>query len=257
MTRLRTDGLRLGYGERTVVEHLDLTVPDGALTAIVGPNACGKSTLLRSLVRLLRPEAGSVVLDGRSIATWRPKAVARELGFLPQGTTTPEGIRVVGLVRRGRYARQPAIGTWTRADDEAVAAALDDAGVADLADRRVSALSGGQRQRVWIAMVLAQETPYLLLDEPTTFLDIAHQYELLRLLRRLVDDGRTVVAVLHDLNQACRFADHLVAMRDGAVVATGAPAEIVDAALVERVFGLACEVLPDPVTGTPMIVPHA
>ncbi|UUW89858.1 ABC transporter ATP-binding protein [Pimelobacter simplex] len=257
MSRLRTEGLRLGYGERTVVEHLDLTVPDGVFTAIVGPNACGKSTLLRSLVRLLKPEAGSVVLDGRTIATWRPKAVARELGFLPQGTTTPDGIRVVGLVRRGRYARQPAIGTWTRADDAAVAAALDAAGVADLADRRVSALSGGQRQRVWIAMVLAQETPYLLLDEPTTFLDIAHQYELLRILRRLVDDGRTVVAVLHDLNQACRFADHVVAMRDGAVVATGAPAEVVDAALVERVFGLACAVLPDPITGTPMVVPHA
>ncbi|KAB2812021.1 ABC transporter ATP-binding protein [Pimelobacter simplex] len=257
MSRLRTEGLRLGYGERTVVEHLDLTVPDGVFTAIVGPNACGKSTLLRSLVRLLKPEAGSVVLDGRTIATWRPKAVARELGFLPQGTTTPDGIRVVGLVRRGRYARQPAIGTWTRADDAAVAAALDAAGVADLAERRVSALSGGQRQRVWIAMVLAQETPYLLLDEPTTFLDIAHQYELLRLLRRLVDDGRTVVAVLHDLNQACRFADHVVAMRDGAVVAAGAPAEVVDAELVEQVFGLACDVVPDPITGTPMIVPHA
>ncbi|WP_436702251.1 ABC transporter ATP-binding protein [Nocardioides sp. BYT-33-1] len=257
MSRLRTEGLRLGYGERTVVEHLDLTVPDGVLTAIVGPNACGKSTLLRSLVRLLRPEEGSVVLDGRSIAAWRPKAVARELGFLPQGTTTPDGIRVVGLVRRGRYARQPVLGTWTRADDVAVAAALDAAGVADLADRRVADLSGGQRQRVWIAMVLAQETPALLLDEPTTFLDIAHQYELLRLLRRLVDEGRTVVAVLHDLNQACRFADHVVAMRDGAVVAAGPPAEVVDAALVERVFGLACEVLPDPVTGTPMVVPHA
>lgn len=257
MTRLRTEGLRLGYGDRTVVERLDLTVPDGAFTAIVGPNACGKSTLLRSLVRLLRPEEGSVLLDGRSIATWRPKAVARELGFLPQGTTTPDGIRVIGLVRRGRYARQSAVGTWTRADDAAVGVAMAAAGIADLADRRVVELSGGQRQRVWVAMVLAQETPYLLLDEPTTFLDIAHQYELLRLLRRLVDDGRTVVAVLHDLNQAARFADHVVAVRDGRVVAAGPPADVVTAPIVEEVFGLPCEVVPDPVTGTPMVVPHA
>jgi iron complex transport system ATP-binding protein len=257
MVRLRTEGLALAYGERRVVEDLDLAIPERELTAIVGPNACGKSTTLRALVRLLRPDAGAVLLDGRPVGEWRAKAVARELGFLPQGTTAPDGIRVETLVRRGRYARQSLLGTWSPADDTAVAEAMAAAGVDDLGGRPVAELSGGQRQRVWVAMVLAQETPYLLLDEPTTFLDIAHQYELLRLLRRLVDDGRTVVAVLHDLNQACRFADHVVAMRDGRVVASGRPAEIVTADLVEAVFGLACEVLPDPVTGTPMVVPHA
>lgn len=256
MNRLTAEGLALGYGDRRVVEGLDLAVPDRAFTAIVGPNACGKSTLLRSLVRLLRPEDGVVLLDGRAIATFRAKAVARELGFLPQGTTAPEGIRVVGLVRRGRYARQSVLGTWTRADEEAVEEAMRAAGVTDLADRVVAELSGGQRQRVWIAMVLAQETPYLLLDEPTTFLDIAHQYELLRLLRLLVEEGRTVVAVLHDINQAGRFADHVVAMRDGRVVADGRPSEVITSATVADVFGLASDVVPDPITGTPMVVPH-
>ena len=255
--RLRAEALDLGYGERRVVEGLDLEIPDRAFTAIVGPNACGKSTILRSLVRLLGPRAGEVLLDDRPLGSWRSKPVARELGFLPQGTVTPDGIRVEGLVRRGRYAHQSALGTWTAEDNVAVAAAMADAGVEELAERPVAELSGGQRQRVWVAMVLAQQTPYLLLDEPTTFLDIAHQHELLRLLRGLVDDGRTVVAVLHDLNQACRFADRVVALRDGRVVAAGAPAEVVDARLVEDVFGLPCDVVPDPVTGTPMVVPHA
>jgi len=256
MTRLHTEGLSLGYGDLPVVAGLDLAIPDGAFTAIVGPNACGKSTTLRALVRLLRADAGVVLLDGADLARWRPKAVARELGFLPQGTITPEGIRVVGLVRRGRYARQSVLGTWSPADDAAVASAMEAAGVTDLADRVVAELSGGQRQRVWIAMVLAQETPYLLLDEPTTFLDIAHQYELLRLLRTLVDQGRTVVAVLHDINQAGRFADHVVAMRDGRVVAGGAPADVITSAIVHDVFGLASDVVPDPLTSTPMVVPH-
>lgn len=224
---------------------------------LIGPNACGKSTTLQSLVRLITPSAGTVYLDDRDIASWRKKAVARQVGFLPQTPAVPEGLRVDGLVRRGRYARQSAIGLWTDEDDDAVAAAMEWAGVADLADRPVAQLSGGQRQRVWMAMVLAQETPYLLLDEPTTSLDIAHQYDLLRLLRRLVDDGRTVVAVLHDLNQACRFADHIVVMRDGRVIDAGAPVDIVTAELVLAVFGLRCDVVPDPITATPMVVPHA
>ena len=257
MSRLRARELSLGYGDRLVVEDLALEVPHGAFTAIVGPNACGKSTLLRALVRLQPVRTGSVELDGRPIGSWRAKEVAREVGFLPQSTVSPEGIRVEALVRRGRYAHQSMLGAWSPADERAVAAAMAAAGVEDLADRPLAELSGGQRQRVWIAMVLAQDTAYLLLDEPTTFLDIAHQYELLRLLRGLVVEGRTVVAVLHDLNQACRFADHVVAMRGGQVIAAGPPAEVVTATLVEEVFGLACEVLPDPVAGTPMVVPHA
>ncbi|TYL51394.1 ABC transporter ATP-binding protein [Nocardioides sp. BGMRC 2183] len=256
MNRLRAHGLSLGYGDRLVVEDLDLEVPHGVFTAIVGPNACGKSTLLRSLVRLQPIRAGAVDLDGRPVTSWRAKEVARELGFLPQTMVSPEGIRVEALVRRGRFAHQGMLGIWNPSDELAVADAMESAGVTDLADRPVAELSGGQRQRVWIAMVLAQQTPYLLLDEPTTFLDIAHQYDLLRLLRRQVTDGRTVVVVLHDLNQACRFADHMVAMRDGRVIASGAPADIVTAELVDDVFGLACAVVPDPLTGTPMVVPH-
>lgn len=257
MTRLQARDLTLGYGDRTVVEHLDLEVPDGALTAVVGPNACGKSTLLRSLVRLLPARSGVVELDGMSMKDWRSKDLAREIGFLPQSAVIPEGVRVEALVRRGRYAHQSMLGAWRPADQAAIARAMDAAEVATLADRQVAELSGGQRQRVWIAMVLAQETPYLLLDEPTTFLDIAHQYDLLRLLRRLVDDGRTVVAVLHDLNQACRFADHVVAMREGAIVAEGLPTEVITADVVGEVFGLDCVVVPDPVTGSPMVVPSA
>ncbi|MDT0200889.1 ABC transporter ATP-binding protein [Nocardioides sp. AE5] len=255
MNRLRAQGLSLGYGDRLVVEGLDLEVPHGALTAIIGPNACGKSTTLRSLVRLQAARAGSVELDGRPVAAWKAREVARELGFLPQVAVSPEGIRVEALVRRGRYAHQSLLGTWNPSDEDAVASAMESAGGSDLADRLVSELSGGQRQRVWVAMVLAQQTPYLLLDEPTTFLDIAHQYELLRLLRRQVDEGRTVVVVLHDLNQACRFADHVVAMREGTVVAAGPPAEVITAETVEDVFSMACVVVPDPVTGTPMVVP--
>lgn len=256
MNRLRAHGLSLGYGDRLVVEDLDLEVPHGVFTAIVGPNACGKSTLLRSLVRLQPIRAGAVDLDGRPVTSWKAKEVARELGFLPQTMVSPEGIRVEALVRRGRFAHQGMLGIWNPSDELAVADAMESAGVTDLADRPVAELSGGQRQRVWIAMVLAQQTPYLLLDEPTTFLDIAHQYDLLRLLRRQVTDGRTVVVVLHDLNQACRFADHMVAMRDGRVISSGAPADIVTAELVDDVFGLACAVVPDPLTGTPMVVPH-
>lgn len=253
--RLTAQGITLAYGERTVATGLSLDVPDGAFTAVVGPNACGKSTLLRAFVRLLRPTAGAVSLDGREVHHWRPKAIARELGFLPQTLTAPENTRARQLVARGRYPHQSLLATWSPEDERAVAEAMSAAGVSDLADRELDSLSGGQRQRVWIAMVLAQEPPYLLLDEPTTFLDLAHQYQLLALLARLRDDGRTVIAVLHDLNQACRYADHLVAMRDGRVVAEGPPAEVIDADLVQRVFDLPSVVVPDPVTGAPMVVP--
>lgn len=257
MPRLTADALELAYGDRVVAPRLTLEIPDGAFTAVVGANACGKSTLLKALVRLLTPNAGTVRWDGEDLHALRPRTAARQLGFLPQGLTAPENTLVRRLVARGRYPHQSLLATWSPTDEQAVADAMAAAGVAELAERRVEELSGGQRQRVWIAMVLAQETPYLLLDEPTTFLDLAHQYQLLRLLARLRDESRTVVAVLHDLNQACRFADHLVAMRGGRVVAQGAPADIVDATLVEAVFDLECVVVPDPVTGTPMVVPRA
>ncbi|XRQ05628.1 ABC transporter ATP-binding protein [Actinomadura welshii] len=255
--RLTAENVTLAYGDRVVSADLTVDVPDRAFTAVVGANACGKSTLLRSFARLLAPRAGRVAFDGRDVRDYRPKAIAREVGFLPQGLVAPENIAVRQLVARGRYPHQTLLSTWSREDERAVAAAMKAAGVTDLAERAVESLSGGQRQRVWVAMVLAQETSYLLLDEPTTFLDITHQYQLLALLARLRDEGRTIIAVLHDINQACRFADHLIAMRAGRVVAAGAPADIVDTALIKEVFDLSCVIVPDPVTGTPMIVPTA
>ncbi|MFI2230879.1 ABC transporter ATP-binding protein [Nocardia testacea] len=256
--RLRADRLRLGYRSRVISDELTVDIPDGTFTVIIGPNACGKSTLLRALSRLLAPESGAVLLDGKQIGSYPAKEVARRIGLLPQTSTAPEGIRVADLVARGRYPHQSLIRQWSRRDEEAVAAAMAATGVAELSGRLVDELSGGQRQRVWIAMVLAQETPIVLLDEPTTFLDIAHQIQLLDLCRRLNrETGRTVVAVLHDLNHAFRYADHLIAMRDGAVVAAGAPREIVTAELVQRVFDLGCRVIDDPETGAPLVVPLA
>ncbi|QFZ21532.1 ABC transporter ATP-binding protein [Saccharothrix syringae] len=253
--RLTARDLTLRYGDRVVSTRLSLDIPDRAFTAIVGPNACGKSTLLRSLVRLLRPAEGEVRLDDREVGAYPTRALARVLGFLPQDPVAPEDIRVRQLVARGRFPHQSLLSTWSERDEAAVTEAMVLAGVEELADRPVQQLSGGQRQRVWVALVLAQDTPHLLLDEPTSFLDITHQYQLLSLLARLRDEGRTVIAVLHDINQACRYADHLVAMRDGRVVAEGAPGEVVDAALLKEVFDLPSVVVPDPVTGTPMVVP--
>ncbi|MFJ7212934.1 ABC transporter ATP-binding protein [Amycolatopsis sp. NPDC098790] len=253
--RLTARDLTLRYGDRVVSTRLTLDVPDRAFTAVVGPNACGKSTLLRAFVRLLKPASGAVSYDGRDVGMLPSKALARELGFLPQDPVAPEDVRVRQLVARGRYPHQTLLSSWSEVDERAVVEAMTAAGVAGLADRPVHELSGGQRQRVWVALVLAQDTPYLLLDEPTSFLDIAHQYQLLELLARLRDEGRTVIAVLHDINQACRYADHVVAMRDGRVAAEGAPADVVDAALMKEVFDLPSVVVPDPVTGTPMVVP--
>ena len=253
---LRAERLRLAYGDRVVVDDLDLVVPPRLISVIVGPNACGKSTLLRALARLLNPEAGSVQLDGRAIGSLPTRQVARQVGILPQAPVAPDGLTVIDLVGRGRSPHQTWWRQWSPADEEAVAAALEATETAELVDRPVQELSGGQRQRAWVAMALAQETDLLLLDEPTTFLDINHQVELLRLLRDLNRrTGRTIVIVLHDLNLACRYADHIVAMADGHIIAEGPPTEVVTAALVEKVFGLACVVVPDPVAGTPMIVP--
>jgi iron complex transport system ATP-binding protein len=253
---LRASGLRLAYGERVVVEDLDLAVPPGRITAIVGANACGKSTLLRALARLLAPRRGAVHLDGRALATIPTRELARRLGILPQSPVAPEGLSVIDLVSRGRSPHQTWWRQWSRADEEAVHAALAATGMTELAGRSVDELSGGQRQRAWIAMAVAQGTEVLLLDEPTTYLDLAHQIDVLDLITDLNrQEHRTIVMVLHDLNQACRYADHVVAMKAGRVVTEGAPAEVITEETVDEVFGLRCRIGPDPVSGTPMVVP--
>ncbi|GAA1389126.1 ABC transporter ATP-binding protein [Luteococcus peritonei] len=253
---LQAQGLVLGYGERVVVDGLDVDIHPGRISVIVGANACGKSTLLRALSRLLAPQQGQVLLDGQDIAGLPTKQVARTLGLLPQSPLAPEGIVVADLVGRGRNPHQGILARWSEADDLAVAEALELTGTQDLAERCVDELSGGQRQRVWIAMALAQRTDLLLLDEPTTFLDLAHQVEVLDLLTDLNRRrGTTVVMVLHDLNLAARYADHLVAMRHGRIVAQGSPDEVLTDAVVEEVFGLDNRVLPDPLTGRPMVLP--
>ncbi|MEU3263232.1 ABC transporter ATP-binding protein [Streptomyces bacillaris] len=262
-SRLSARALTLAYEDRTVVHELDLAVPDGQVTVIVGPNACGKSTTLRALGRLLKPRGGAVLLDGTELARIPTKRIAQSIGLLPQTPVAPEAITVSDLVARGRQPHQSWWQQWSDADERAVAGAMARTDVTALADRPVDELSGGQRQRVWIAMALAQETDLLLLDEPTTYLDIAHQVEVLDLVRQLASPaadgsrGRTVVTVLHDLNQAARYADHLVAMKEGRIVAEGRPGDIVTAGLVREVFGLEAVVVPDPVTGSPLVVPGA
>lgn len=253
---LAAAGLALAYEGRMVVADLDLELPPGRITAIVGPNACGKSTLLRGLARLLTPAAGAVLLDGSDIHTLPTKRVATRLGLLPQTPTAPDGITVADLVSRGRYPHQGWFRRWTAEDDAAVADAMAATGIADLAERAIDELSGGQRQRVWIAMALAQQTDILLLDEPTTFLDISHQIDVLDVLLDLnAARGTTIAMVLHDLNLAARYADHLVALRGGAVVAAGEPRAVVTADLVRQVFGVESVIVDDPVTGTPLVVP--
>lgn len=256
MRTLESRNLTLAYDQRTVVQDLTLRLPEGKVTIIVGANACGKSTLLRGLARLLKPAGGSVLLDGKDIHRQSTREVARVLGLLPQSPAAPEGITVAELVGRGRYPHQGWFRQWTREDDDAVNTALAATDTLELGERNVDELSGGQRQRVWIAMALAQETDVLLLDEPTTFLDVSHQVEVLDLITDLNRRrGTSVAIVLHDLNLAARYADHLVAMKSGRVVAEGAPAQVVTAELVHTVFGLASRVIPDPVSGTPMVVP--
>jgi iron complex transport system ATP-binding protein len=257
MARLTGTDLTLAYDQRVVASSLDVVIPDGSFTVIIGPNACGKSTLLRALARMMKPRTGAVHLDGSVITSLPSKEVARRLGLLPQSSIVPDGITVADLVARGRYPHQRLMRQWSKADEAAVGEAMRATDVAELSERIVDELSGGQRQRVWLAMALAQETPILLLDEPTTFLDISHQIEVLDLCADLHEAGRTMVAVLHDLNQACRYATHLIVMRDGAIVAEGDPGRIITTELVRQVFDLRCEIIPDPQTGTPMIVPEA
>jgi iron complex transport system ATP-binding protein len=255
---VRAEQLSLGYrADRLVVDGLDLDLPAAAVTAIIGPNGCGKSTLLRALARLLTPRTGRVLLDGQDLHRLPTRDVARRLGLLPQGPVTPEGITVGELVRRGRTPHTSVWRQWSAADQQALDHALATTGMTTLADEQLDALSGGQRQRAWLAMVVAQDTPLLLLDEPTTYLDMAHQLDVLELVRDLHDTGTTVVMVLHDVNQAARYADHLVALRDGVVVAQGPPAAVLTPALVDDVFGVRCSVLTDPATGTPVVVPVA
>ncbi|MGP3534926.1 ABC transporter ATP-binding protein [Microbacterium sp. RD1] len=254
---LAAERVTLAYGDRVIAESLDLAVPPGRITAIVGANGCGKSTLLRALARLLHPMSGEVILDGKALHSRHSREVARILGLLPQGPVAPEGIAVADLVGRGRHPHQKPLSRWSARDYEIVAGALEATGIADLADRSVDELSGGQRQRVWIAMALAQETDILLLDEPTTFLDVAHQIEVLDLLTDLNRDrGTTTVMVLHDINLAARYADHVFALRDGVVIAGGAPTDVITSDLIRDVFGLDSLVVPDPVSGTPLVLPR-
>lgn len=256
--RLHGERLSLRYERRLVIDELDVTIPDHSFTAIIGPNACGKSTLLRGLSRLLRPATGTVYLDGQAIGSLPAKEVARRLGLLPQSPTAPDAITVADLVARGRYPHQRLLRQWSREDERAVSEAMAATGVAELAERAVDELSGGQRQRVWIAMVLAQQTSILLLDEPTTYLDIAHAVDVLDLCADLHEhQGRTLVTVLHDINHAARYATHLIALNAGRIVAQGTPGDILTSELVEEVFGLACRVIDDPETGYPLVVPRA
>ncbi|WP_256641792.1 ABC transporter ATP-binding protein [Streptomyces murinus] len=258
VNRLSAEHVTLAYDQRVIAEQLSVEIPDRSFTVIVGPNACGKSTLLRALSRMLKPSQGKVLLDGQAIGSLPAKQVARTLGLLPQSAVAPEGITVADLVGRGRYPHQGLLRQWSTEDERVVQESMRQTGVAELAERYVDELSGGQRQRVWIAMALAQQTPLLLLDEPTTYLDIQHQIDVLDLCAELHEtQGRTLVAVLHDLNHAARYATHLIALRGGEVIAEGAPNDIVTAELVERVFGLKCQVIEDPETGTPLVVPAA
>ncbi|MFD8820937.1 ABC transporter ATP-binding protein [Streptomyces sp. NPDC059605] len=254
-SRLAARGVTVGYGGRAVIDGLDVAIPPGVVTTIIGPNGCGKSTLLRTLARLLRPTGGTVVLDGEDIAGLRTRDVAKKLGLLPQAPVAPEGLTVADLVARGRHPHQSWLRQWSSDDAGVVERALAMTGVSELAGRPVDSLSGGQRQRVWISMALAQGTDLLLLDEPTTYLDLAHAVDVLDLVDDLHEAGRTVVMVLHDLNLAARYSDHLVVMRAGSILAQGHPREVITAELLNEAFGLRAEVIDDPVGGRPLVVP--
>ncbi|MER5301180.1 ABC transporter ATP-binding protein [Streptomyces lasiicapitis] len=253
--RLAAKGVTVGYGARTVIDDLDVTIPPGVITTIIGPNGCGKSTLLRTLTRLLRPTKGTVVLDGEDIVKLKTKDVAKKLGLLPQAPVAPEGLTVADLVARGRHPHQSWLRQWSSDDADVVERALAMTGVSDLADRPVDALSGGQRQRVWISMTLAQGTDLLLLDEPTTYLDLAHAVDVLDLVDDLHESGCTVVMVLHDLNLATRYSDNLIVMAEGSVLAQGHPRDVITAELLHEAFGLRAKVIDDPVGDRPLIVP--
>lgn len=257
MSTLQTQALTLAYDSTPIIEGLDLAIPSGRITALVGPNGCGKSTLLRGMARLLTPRGGAVYLDGKLIFKLPTKELARRLGILPQSPTAPEGLTVRELVAQGRYPHQHWFQQWSHEDEHMTARALQITGMTALADRPVDALSGGQRQRAWIAMTLAQNTAIILLDEPTTFLDMAHQIEVLQLLQRLNHEGRTIVLVVHDLNLAARYAHHMIALRDGRVVTAGLPAEVMTPQMLREVFHVEADIIPDPRNGVPVCLPYA
>jgi iron complex transport system ATP-binding protein len=258
MSELKATDLTLAYENASIIHNLSVAIPHGKITALVGPNGCGKSTLLRGISRLLKPRQGGVLLDGQDIWKLPTKELAKRLGILPQGPVAPEGLTVHELVAQGRYPHQSWFEQWSAEDERVTQEALHITRVAEFADRPVDTLSGGQRQRAWIAMTLAQDSDLILLDEPTTFLDLAYQIEVLDLLHDLnTQRGKTIVMVLHDLNHACRYADRLIAVREGKITAQGMPDTVVTERMVQEVFGIECRVIPDPVTGTPLVVPES
>lgn len=251
--RLQTSHVALSYDKLPVIRDLSVAIPDGKVTAIVGPNGCGKSTLLAGLSRLHKPASGVVLLDGKAISGWSSREVARRLALLPQDAIAPDGMTVAELIRFGRQPHQGLLRQWSREDEAVVEAALQATQLVELADRPLASMSGGQRQRAWIAMAVAQSTPLLLLDEPTSALDLGHQIEVFELIRGLALAGKTVVMVVHDISSACRYADHLVAMHAGSIIAEGRPMDVVTPELVGRLYGVRCTLVPDPLTGTPLI----
>jgi len=254
---LEAQSITVGYGDDPILEALNLQIPKGKVTVFIGKNGCGKSTLLSTFARLIKPSLGSIVLNGRDIAKTATKKVARDLALLPQGPVAPEGLTILQLVRQGRYPYQNWLNQWSVEDENIIRHALKVTNLEDLSDRPVDSLSGGQRQRAWIAMVLAQNTDILLLDEPTTYLDLAHQMDILDLLFALNrTEKRTIAMVLHDINLACRYADHIVAVGDKKIYAQGAPEDIVTAQLMKDVFQMNAEIIVDPIFGTPMCIPH-
>lgn len=256
MNALETKSLTLAYGDRVVIENLDHYFPKGKISVLIGSNGSGKSTLLRSLARLLKPRDGSVILDGKAISTMSTKAVARKMAILPQSPECPEGLTVLQLVKQGRYPYQNWMQQWSKEDERAVKKALETTNLESFAERTVDSLSGGQRQRVWIAMILAQETDTILLDEPTTYLDLSHQIDILDLLYELNrNEGRTIIMVLHDLNLSARYADNMVVVHDKTVYAHGKPESIITPELVKKVFGIECLVMKDPIYGKPLCIP--
>lgn len=255
--KLRTENITLGYDAATVIKELDMDVPTGEILTIVGPNGCGKSTLLRALARLIKPHGGGVYLDGTEISRLPTREIAKKLGILPQNPDAPEGLTVRELTAQGRYPHQSILQQWSKKDERAVENALEITGMTGLADRPLDTLSGGQRQRAWISMALAQETDTLILDEPTTFLDMAYQLEVLQLLERLNrHESRTILMVLHDLNNAARFSHHMIALRSGRVFASGSPEEVMTPEVLREVFSIEADIITEPRTGTPLCIPH-
>ncbi|MFB4162854.1 ABC transporter ATP-binding protein [Alteribacillus sp. JSM 102045] len=257
MKTIEGENVTIGYGDTTIIDSLDVAIPKGKVTVLIGGNGCGKSTLLRSLSRLLKPDAGQIILEGADISKMRTKEIAKKMAVLPQSPTAPEGLTVLQLVKQGRYPYQSWAKQWSKKDEEAVTKALEAANMTDFQDRPVDSLSGGQRQRAWIAMILAQNTETLLLDEPTTYLDMTHQIDILDLLFDLNKQyGRTIVMVLHDLNLACRYADHIIAIKDKTIYSQGKPEDIISCDLVRNVFHMECQVTEDPLFGTPLCIPY-